>query len=209
MRRAATYGLFALGALVVCSASQAAIIAQFTGTTSQGSNTSYNYNLVFSTNSGLDRLESGSSILNPGSLNSADFITLYDVATTGPGGNFVSAGSGAGWGVATQNLGTNASQTSPIDDPLLTNVTFKYIGPTISTDTTFGGFNIVVSNNDGTTLKQFTGQYTDNDGPEIGTKISQIGIVAVPAGTSIPEPSALVLSLMAGTGLMRRRRAAC
>ena len=206
MRRAATYGLIALIALAVCSVSQAAIMAQFTGTTPQGSNTSYNYNLIFSTNNGLDRLESGSNILNPGALNSADFITLYDVATAGPGGNLVSAGSGAGWGVFTQNLGINAAQTSPIDDPLRTNVTFQYTGPTISTDTIFGGFNIVVSNNDGTTLKQFTGQYTDNDGPEIGTKIGQIGMVAVPAGTSIPEPATVGLSVMAALGLVARRR---
>ena len=206
MRRAATYGLFALVALLACSASQAAIIAQFTGTTPSGSNTSYNYNLVFSTNSGLDRLESGSNIVNPGAVNSADFITLYDVAATGLGGNFVSATAGAGWGVSTQNLGVNASQTSPIDDPLLTNVTFQYTGPTISADTIFGGFNIVVSNHDGTTLKQFTGQYTDNEGAELGSKISEIGRVAVPAGTSIPEPGTVGLGLMAALGLLARRR---
>src|SRR5678815_5610603 len=103
MRRAATYGLIALIALVVCSTSQAAIIAQFTGISPAGSNTSYNYNLVFSTNNGLDRLESGSSLLNPGALNSADFITLYDVGSAAPGGNFVSATAGAGFSASVQN----------------------------------------------------------------------------------------------------------
>jgi len=205
MRRAATYGLIALIALVVSSTSNAAIIAQFTGTTPSGSNTAYNDNLVFSTNNGLDRLESGSSILNPGALNSADFITLYDVGSSGLGGNLVAATAGSGFSVSLQNVGINASQTLPSDDPLLANVTYKYTGPTISTDTIFPGFSIVVSNHDGTILKPFTGQYTDNEGPELGTKISQIGVVAVPAGTSIPEPAAL-LGLMSVLGLVARRR---
>jgi len=105
-----------------------------------------------------------------------------------------------------QNAGINAAQTIPIDDALLANVTYQYVGPTISTDTLFPGFSIVVHNHDGTTLKQFTGQYTDNQGPEIDTKISEIGRVAVPAGVSIPEPSMMLLGLMAGVGLMGRRR---
>src|SRR3954471_2459720 len=103
MRRAATYGLIALIALVVCSTSQAAIIAQFTGTTPSGSNTTYNYNLVFSTNNGLDRLESGSGTLTPGAIGSADFITLYDVGSSGVNGNLVGANAGAGWNVSIQN----------------------------------------------------------------------------------------------------------
>ena len=206
MRRPAIYGLTAFLALLICSISHAAIIAQFTGTSPSGSNTSYNYNLVFSTNNGLDRLESGSGLLNPGALNSADFITLYDVASAAPGGNFVSATAGAGFNVSVQNAGINASQTLPVDDALLANVTFKYTGPTISTDTIFPGFSIVVNNHDGTTLKQFTGQYTDNDGPEIGTKVSQIGVVAVPAGTSIPEPASLALAAMGALALLARRR---
>lgn len=211
MRRRATYAgaTFALIwvlALLLASPARGSIIAQFTGTSAAGSNTSFNYNLLFSTQNGVDRLESDSGGINPGAAGSPDFITLYDVGSAAPGGNFVSATAGSGFSVAVQNSGINAAQTLPIDDALLANVTFQYTGPSISTDTLFGGFSIVVNNNDGTTLKQFTGQYTDNAGPEIGTKIGEIGRVAVPAGVSIPEPSAMAVGLMGIMGLLGRRR---
>jgi len=208
MRRLGMYGLSAFVALLICSVSQAAIIAQFTGTTPSGSNTSYNYNLVFSTNNALDRLDAGSGTLNPGVIGSADFITLNDIGLgTGPNANLVSVTPGAGFTASLQNLGINAAQTSPVDDPLLSNVTFTYTGPATSTDTVYPGFSIVVNNNDGTTLKQFTGQYTDNAGPELDTKVGEIGMVAVPrTGTLIPEPGAVAMGLMSMLGLMARRR---
>jgi hypothetical protein len=205
MRRLAMCGLTAFLALQLSSAAHAALIAQFTGTTPSGSNTTYNYNLVFSTQGG-DRLESGTGSINPGATGSADFITLYDIGLSGPTGNLVSVTPGAGFTQTLQNLGIGAAQTAPIDDALLSNVTFKYTGPTISADTVFGGFGITVKNNDGTTLKQFTGQFTDNAGPELGTKVGEIGLVAVPATISIPEPSAIALGLMAMVGLMGRKR---
>src|SRR5258706_11678349 len=109
MRRPAIYGLSAFVALLVCSAAHASIIAQFTGTSASGSNTSYNYNLLFSTQNGVDRLEAGSGTLNPGHIGSPDFITLYDVASNGVGGNFVSANAGSGFSVQTQTGGGNAA----------------------------------------------------------------------------------------------------
>ena len=150
MRRPAIYGLCAFVALLICSAAHASIIAQFTGTTPSGSNTTYNYNLLFSTQNGVDRLESGNGTLNPGQIGSADFITLYDVASNGVGGNFVSASAGSGFSVQTQNGGVNASQTLPIDDLNLLNVTYTYNGPTISADTVFlrasrGEFDAVIA----------------------------------------------------------------
>jgi hypothetical protein len=205
MRRLATCGLTAFLALQLSSAAHAALIAQFTGTTPSGTNTTYNYNLVFSTQGG-DRLESGNGSVNPGAVGSADFITLYDIGLSGPTGNLVSVTPGAGFTQTLQNLGIGAAQTAPIDDALLSNVTFKYTGPTVSTDTVFGGFGITVKNNDGTTLKQFTGQFTDNAGPELDTKVGEIGLVAVPATISIPEPSAIALGLMAVAGLIGRKR---
>src|SRR5437870_3777038 len=100
MRRSATFGLSACVALLLSCAAHASIIAQFTGTTPSGTNTSYNYNLLFSTQNGVDRLESGGS-LNPGAIGSKDFITLYDVALAGaaPGANFVTATAGSGFAV--------------------------------------------------------------------------------------------------------------
>ena len=206
MRRSATFGLNAFVALVFCCAARASLIAQFTGTTPSGTNTSYNYNLLFSTQSGVDRLEGASGSLNPGVIGSKDFITLYDVALAGaaPGANFVTATAGSGFAVQTQNAGINAAQTLPLDDLNLLNVTYSYAGPTITADTVFPGFSIVVTNNDGTTLRQFTGQYTDNNGPEINTKVSEIGQVAVPR--LVPEPSTIALGLMGVMGLMGRRK---
>jgi|SRR5882672_8088030 len=201
------FGLTAFIALLCCSAARAALIAQFTGTTSSGSDTSYNYNLLFSTQSAVDRLEAGSGSLNPGAIGSPDFITLYDIGSSGVNGNLVSVTAGAGFGLLLQNLGINAAQTLPVDDALLSNVTFQYNGPTITSDTVFPGFSIVVKNNDGTSLKQFTGQFTDNVGPEINTKVGEIGMVAVPkTSTFIPEPSALAMGMMAVVGLVGRRK---
>ncbi|HEV8290382.1 MAG TPA: hypothetical protein VGP94_00595 [Tepidisphaeraceae bacterium] len=157
----------------------------------------------------MDRLEAGSGTITPGTIGSADFITLYDVgfAGPGPGANFVSATAGPGFSVSLQNTGIDAAQTVPLDDLNLTNVTYRYTGPTISADTVFPGFSIVVNNNDGTSLKQFTSQYTDNAGPEIDTKVSEIGLVAVPKTSNfIPEPSAIALGMLAAVGLMGRKR---
>jgi LPXTG-motif cell wall-anchored protein len=205
------YGLGAFVALLICSAAHASLIAQFTGTTPSGSNTSYNYILSFSPQGGMDRLESGSGTLTPGAVGSPDFITLYDVAMggTGPNANFVSATAGTGFSLQVQNTGINAAQTLPVDDLNLLNITYAYTGPTITNaETAWLGFSIVVKNNDGTTLKQFTGQYTDNEGLEINTKVSEIGLVAVPkTGISIPEPTAMGLGLIGVFGLMGRRKA--
>jgi len=207
MRRLATFGLTAFLALAMSSAAHAALIAQFTGTTPSGSNTSYNYNLVFSTQGG-DRLEAGNGTIAPGAVGSADFITLYDVGlnSPSPAGNFVMATAGPGFDLTLQNAGINAGQTQPLDDPTLTNVTYRYTGPTLITDTVIPGFSIVVNNNDGTVLRQFTGQFTDNIGPELGTKVSEIGRVAVPAAVSIPEPASVMMGLMGALGLVARRR---
>jgi len=162
---------------------------------------------LFSTQSAVDRLEAGSGSLNPGAIGSPDFITLYDIGSSGVNGNLVSVTAGAGFGLLLQNLGINAAQTLPVDDALLSNVTFQYNGPTITSDTVFPGFSIVVKNNDGTSLKQFTGQFTDNVGPEINTKVGEIGMVAVPkTNTFIPEPSALAMGMMAVVGLVGRRK---
>jgi len=205
MRRQAMYGLGAFVALLIGSAAHASLIAQFTGTTPSGSNTSYNYNLLFSTQNGVDRLEAGSGS-PPGNTGSADFITLYDVARLGA--NFVSATPGNGFSVQEQNVGVNAKQTLPLDDPDFLNITYAYTGPTISADTVFTGFSIVVTRNDGISVGQFTSQYTDNAGPEIDMKISEIGSIAIPkSSTFIPEPSAIALGLMGIFGLMGRRKA--
>jgi hypothetical protein len=191
---------------------RAGFIPRFTGTSPAGANTAYNYVLLFSTTvfdtTAEERLEAGSGLLNPGVIGSQDFVTLYDVGFAGPGdgANFITATPGPNFTANVANTGTNAAQTLPFDNPFLSNVTFRYTGPNISADTVFPGFSIIVSNNDGVSLKQYTSQRTDNLGDEINTKISELGIIAVPVTNVIPEPATVVLAALGGLAFVAVRR---
>jgi hypothetical protein len=200
--------LGALALFVFAADSHAGFMARFSGTSPAGANTAYNYDLIFSTQTAEERLEAGNGIINPGVIGSQDFITLYDVGFSGPGPgtNFVNATPGPNFSVNTQNVGSDAAQTLPIDNPFLTNVTFRYTGPNITASTVFPGFSIIVSNNDGVSLKQYTSQRTDNGGDEINMKISELGIVAVPVTNVIPEPATVVLAALGGLALMAIRK---
>ncbi len=200
----ATLALVSFGA----ASAEAGFMAQLTGITPSGVNFSYNYNLVFSTQSTAERLEAGSGALTPGVIGSQDFLTLYDVGFSGPGvgANFIDAIAGAGFTRDLQNVGANAAQTLPTDNPFLTNVTFRYTGAPITADTVFPGFSVIVNNNDGVSLKTYTSQRTDNAGDELNTKISELGTAAVPVTNVIPEPSTLALAALGFGGLLIRRK---
>ena len=212
MRRLVTCCFGTLALFVFATDVDAGFMARFAGTSPAGANTAYNYVLLFSTTvfdaTAEERLEAGSGSLNPGVIGSQDFITLYDVGFAGPGdgANFITATPGPNFSVSVQNMGTDAAQTLPFDNPFLTNVTFRYTGPNIAADTVFPGFSIIVSNNDGVSLKQYTSQRTDNLGNEINTKISQLGIIAAPVTNVIPEPATFVLAALGGLGLLAARR---
>ena len=178
-------GLLAgLSALAAAGTAQASLLPVFNGTAGgPGANTTFNYNLAFSTSGGaapVERLENG------------DFVTIYDI----PG--FVSATAPANFSVSTQLTGINAPGTAPNDDAALTNVTFRYTGPTLGADAVFLGASLVSSfgfvGSDNFTSQ--THRFPD------GSLIGHIGTVAVPA---VPEPGALMFIGALPLALMRRR----
>src|SRR5262249_26329969 len=109
-----------------------------------GQNT-FQYSVGFATTAGDQILE--------GSGANQGFVTLYDIA------GFVSAAAPANWIVSQSLVGKTAPQTAPLDDPSIINVTFTYVGSTVTAATTFTGFQIV-STLPGQVLGAYTGQTT-------------------------------------------------
>lgn len=180
-----------LSVLLVSGAAYGSFLPSFSGTTpGPASNTTFNYALVFATNSGpsLERLDPG------------DFVTLYDIDS------LVSASAPAGFTVSTQNTGTNGFGTAPTDSPTLPNVTFTYTGPSVSVDSSFPGFTLVSSVSTSFT-GQFTSEDTSNAAGTSGQSIGQIGPVTLPNGGGIPEPSSVLgLGAFGVLSALRRRR---
>jgi hypothetical protein len=185
---------------------QAGFSAELVSVVPTGPNFTFNYNLVFDTLPGEQRVETGSGVLAPGTIGSQDFLTLYDVGNlAGPfPASFLGVTAGAGFTAQTQLLGTDAAQVSPVDDPLLVNVTFRYGGAPITTSTTFTGFSILSAV--GTSrIDEYSSQRTDNLGQEIDTKISELGAAVVP-NNLIPEPATWAMLSIALAGLIGARR---
>jgi hypothetical protein len=155
-----------------------------------GPNTTFNYDLVFTTGPVTGPNERLDSSLNP----FADFATIYDI----PG--FVSASAGTGFTANVQNLGSTAGGTAPADNAGIPNVTFAYTSTNVLADTTFGGFSIV-SSFSATAIGQFTSETTRNGGPLDGSALGHIGLVQIP----VPEPVGAPL-LLSAAALLRRRR---
>jgi hypothetical protein len=139
-------------------------------------------------------------------LQSGNFFTIYDFAGYVPGSASVSATSpdpsfADFWSVSTSNVGPTPDRLNPQDDPAITNLTFRYNGPTIpSGQLTLGNFS--ATSMFGTTQNSFftatnpraaDGQVDSN----ITSTLSPIG-TEVPGPIPSPEPGTL---LLAGLGL--------
>lgn len=183
MRKVHTGVLAGISALAAAGVAHASFIPTFGGTTAgPGSDTTFNYDLVFST-SGTPAVQE---------LRTGDFLTIYDI----PG--FVSATPPANFSASVQNIGVTAFGTAPGDDAGLPNVTFRYTGAApITVDSVFAGAQIV-SNFAGLGQDYFTGQTTRTSD---STAIGHIGLVTVP----IPEPGTLMFLGALPLALMRRR----
>jgi hypothetical protein len=112
-----------------------------------------------------------------------DFFTIYDFAGYMPGGNTQPAG----WTFSAALIGTTPGKVTPVDNPNLFNLTWTYIGNTQIGPQSLGIFS-AVSNTNLPTSGEFAAEATKNSGDLAGTKIDNIGNVAVP----VPEMSALL-----------------
>ena len=135
-----------------------------------------------------------------------DFFTIYDFGGFVPGQN----SQPTGWTFTASLLGTTPTNVTPTDDPTLWNLTWTYTGDTLNGPQTLGLFTAVSDTNLAQT-GQFASQATRAVGDLAGTKIDNIGNVAVP----VPEMSALLPMIALCTlgavswamSVLRRRRA--
>ena len=135
-----------------------------------------------------------------------DFFTIYDFGTFAAGSNLQPAG----WTFSSSLTGKNPSLVLPSDNPSLLNLTWTYSGATPINGAAFAGdFSVVAASNQ-LRSSDFAAEATRNGGPNVGTKVDNVGQVSVP----IPEMSALLPILsVCGAGvaasipsLLRRRK---
>jgi hypothetical protein len=169
MRKTYLLGLFAAAMLVL--ATRADIIPSITTSTDitpvGGGDFSWNYSATLTQDENVVR---------------HDFFTIYDFAGYVPGENTQPAG----WTFSAALIGTTPAKVTPIDNPHLFNLTWTYTGSTQIGPQSLGIFS-AVSNTNLPKNGEFAAEATKNSGDLAGTKIDNIGNVAVP----IPEMSAL------------------
>ncbi|QJX00156.1 hypothetical protein [Frigoriglobus tundricola] len=151
-----------------------------------------------------ERLQSGNSPTN--------FTTLYDIA--GFKSATLNSKFDAIFSLTTPLTGQTPAGVTPVDSPLLTNVSLTYIdGGTTTAQTYSQAFTVYSFDTGVSTDGQYTSQVTKNIGGDGGTAVGSIGSVSVPV-IGVPEPSGVVAAL-AGlpcmglvVGFARRRRGA-
>ena len=163
-------GLFA--AAILALATRADIIPSITTSTDVtpvgGGNFSWNYS---------------ATLTQDENVVSHDFFTIYDFAGYVPGGNTQPAG----WTFSAALIGITPGKVTPTDNPHLFNLTWTYTGITQVGPEALGIFS-AVSHTNLAKSGEFASEATKNSGDLAGTKVDNIGNVAVP----IPEMSALM-----------------
>ncbi|HXP34936.1 MAG TPA: hypothetical protein VN827_05260 [Chthoniobacterales bacterium] len=182
--------LVLIGITSISLATRADIIPTLSSVTGSSPNFTWNYSANVTVNE---------------NINTGDFFTIYDFGSIAPGSNTQPTG----WTFSQSLIGPTAALTSPTDNPNILNLTWTYTGTTPITGSAALGIFSVMTGTDQLKTGQFTASATRNSGPDAGTKISNIGSVAVP----VPEPSAVfpILSLCAAIGVdrfFRHRRTA-
>jgi hypothetical protein len=185
MKKVFVWGLM-LGVTVL--AARGDVIPTLSGAPSPlGSNFTWNY----SANVTVDQ-----------NVQTGDFFTIYDF------GNFVSHAEPTGWTFSKAFTGKNPSLVTPTDSPSILNLTWTYNGAApINGPFPLGMFSIVTNTNQLRT-SDFAAEATRNSGPNVGTKVDNIGNISVP----VPEMSTLLPILtVCGAGVLssvlRRQRA--
>ena len=139
-------------------------------------------------------------------VQAGDFFTIYDFGNIVPGSNTQPAG----WTFSSSLVGKTPPLVNATDNPSLLNLTWTYAGNETFTGPLDLGIFSVQTTTSGTRTGQFAAEATRSTGPQVGTKIDNIGSVTVP----VPEMSALMPILgvcgmgVAGlaTSLWRRRQ---
>jgi hypothetical protein len=170
MRKTYLLGLFA--AAILALGTRADIIPSITTATDVtpvgGGNFSWNYS---------------ATLTQDENVMSHDFFTIYDFACYVPGGNTQPAG----WRFSAALVGITPGKVTPTDNPHLFNLTWTYTGSTQVGPEALGIFS-AVSHTNLAKSGEFASEATKNSGDLAGTKVDNIGNVAVP----IPEMSALM-----------------
>lgn len=143
-------------------------------------------------------------------LQSGDYFTIYDFGgyVAGSGGvlsPYPDDSAAQHWALSTSNVGPTPDRLNPQDDPNITNLTWKYTGPTVpfgDEATKLGLGNFIATSTYGDSQSSFftarNPRFSD------GTIDSNITETITPTGTTptptpgVPEPTTLVL---AGLGL--------
>jgi hypothetical protein len=166
---------------VAVLAARADIIPTFTGATPSGSNTVWNYTI---------------DITSGQNVTTGDFFTIYDF------GPFIT-GTGvqpSGWTLSSAFVGVTPSQTVPLDDPAILNLTWTYSGLPTITGTGLGPFSVTIAGVTPSPAPIRTSHFAA-EATQIGSgdKVDNVGQISVPV--IVPEASTFSLFVSA-SGLM-------
>jgi hypothetical protein len=129
--------------------------------------------------------------------NAGSFLTLYDFAGYIPG----SCAGPLGWTCTAQLLGYTPSDVSPIDDPMIPNLTWTYTsGATLSgaPDGLDLGIFSAETTSDTSGVVSYAARAVKNNGDTAGSIADNVGTTRGPVALqSVPEPASIVLATAA------------